>query len=255
MTSLASLLLVCALIGLLGGAVAMMLTALTCRIPSATDSVADIEETHAQPSPAGGVTAHAGVLGAWLDRTRPGDAILIVAALGFCGLFLLVIVRAFAPWILLALAACAACWMLKMVASMLASRWPAQLSPMAPSGSDRAPFGSARFFLGVHDIDAANAALVEIDGHAGPIQYRPEGASATYLFSFERLGGNWRIYIDAQPSYRGRSNDLHSTHRLPSDGRYYICWTGALTTLANAIRVAARWADNTQVYIATGRNF
>jgi hypothetical protein len=78
---------------------------------------------------------------------------------------------------------------------------------------------------------------------------------ADYQFSFERqLDGNWRAYILDQPSYGSRPTDAHATHRLvDTRGRFYICWAGPLTTGSDAQRVAALWADATQVYIETGR--
>jgi hypothetical protein len=85
--------------------------------------------------------------------------------------------------------------------------------------------------------------------------YRTQDGMADYKFSFEKqLDGNWRAYILAQPSYGARLPDAHATHRLiDKRGRSYICWTGPLRTEFDAQRVAAVWADATQVYIKTGR--
>jgi hypothetical protein len=92
-----------------------------------------------------------------------------------------------------------------------------------------------------------------MSGHKA--NYRTTDGSADYRFSFEeRWNGRWRIYIDQQPSYRGRADDAHSTHRL-SDGRQYVCWTKSIRSLEDAKRVAAIWADKTQRYIRTGSDF
>ena len=86
--------------------------------------------------------------------------------------------------------------------------------------------------------------------------YRTKDGNANYGFSIERLSnGNYRVYIDGQPSYGSRNTGFESTHRLSDGGRHYVCWTGALKTLSEAKHVAARWADNTQQYIKSGRRF
>ena len=87
--------------------------------------------------------------------------------------------------------------------------------------------------------------------------YRTEDGLADYFFSFERQrDGSYRAYIVSQPSYRGRSDDMHSTHRLrDSGGRPYVCWTRPLRSEQDAREVAALWADCTQEYIRSGRRF
>lgn len=86
--------------------------------------------------------------------------------------------------------------------------------------------------------------------------YRTSDGSADYGFSFEeRSDGTWRAYIEQQPSYRGRAEDAHSTHRLSDGSRKYVCWTTPLHSLEEAKQVASLWADETQKYIRTGRGF
>ena len=86
--------------------------------------------------------------------------------------------------------------------------------------------------------------------------YRSSDGCADYEFSFEEQSdGTWRAYIEDQPSYHGRSEDAHSTHRLSSWGRKYICWTHPLETVDEAMQVAALWSDKTQDYIRSGRKF
>lgn len=86
--------------------------------------------------------------------------------------------------------------------------------------------------------------------------YRTSDGAADYRFSFEeQYDGSWRAYIEEQPSYRGRSSDAHSTHRLTDGRRSYVCWTNPLRSLAEAKQVAALWADKTQQYIRSGSGF
>lgn len=87
------------------------------------------------------------------------------------------------------------------------------------------------------------------------IRYRTVDGLATYVFDFEYLPGTdeWRAYIVSQPDYRGRPSDAHSSHRLSSGNRRYVCWDRPLRTLEECRNVAGLWADATQVYIATGR--
>lgn len=86
--------------------------------------------------------------------------------------------------------------------------------------------------------------------------YRTKDGQADYRFSFERQSDNtYRCYIDSQPSYRGRAEDGHSTHRYSDGNRKYICFTGTVRSEEQAKAVAAKWADLTQDYIKNGRNF
>lgn len=88
----------------------------------------------------------------------------------------------------------------------------------------------------------------------GYIYYRTSDGAADYKFSFEEQpDGTVRAYIENQPSYRGRSEDPHSTHRLSAENRKYVCWTNPLYSVEEAKQVAALWADKTQQYIRTGR--
>ena len=85
------------------------------------------------------------------------------------------------------------------------------------------------------------------------ISYRTTDGSADYRFSFEeQSNGDWRIYIEWQPSYQGRPTGAHPTHRYSDDSRSYVCWTEELRSLSDARKVAALWADGTQNYIRTG---
>ena len=68
-------------------------------------------------------------------------------------------------------------------------------------------------------------------------------------------GGDWRVYIAEQPSYRSRADGAHATHRLSDGDRRYICWSTAIPSLEEAKQVSALWADATQKYIRSGTTF
>lgn len=85
------------------------------------------------------------------------------------------------------------------------------------------------------------------------IKYRTKDGRADYEFSFEQQrNGEWRAYIESQPSYRGRSTSLDDTHRLRDGSRYYVCWTRQLWNTDDLKKVVALWSDRTQRYIADG---
>jgi len=73
-----------------------------------------------------------------------------------------------------------------------------------------------------------------------------------YSFTYEKVNAAWRIYIDRQPSYRGRATDSYSTHRYGVGSRPYICWTQPLLKRKDAEAVAHLWANGTDAYISTG---
>ena len=86
--------------------------------------------------------------------------------------------------------------------------------------------------------------------------YQTYDATANYLFSFEeQRNGTWRVYVLQQPSYRGNATGGHATHRLSDGFRKYICWNHPMRTFNEATRVAALWAEKTQIYIRTGNQF
>ena len=86
--------------------------------------------------------------------------------------------------------------------------------------------------------------------------YRSRDGGADYIFSFElQSNGRWRVYIEQQPSYRGRSTDTHSTHRVSNGRCKSISPRRSPRTLDEAKREAAFWAEKTEQYIHTGRRF
>lgn len=86
------------------------------------------------------------------------------------------------------------------------------------------------------------------------IYYRTKDGRADYGFEFTTLSdGQERAYITSQPSYQGRDEGAHPTHRLSDGGRKYICWSTKVYTRADMKNIAALWADATQAYIRTGK--
>ncbi|MDA1231856.1 MAG: hypothetical protein O2856_13875 [Planctomycetota bacterium] len=86
------------------------------------------------------------------------------------------------------------------------------------------------------------------------LKYRTKDNEQDYEFSFEEQSdSSWRAYIVRQPSYDGRPDGSHPTHRLSDGGRPYVCWDRPVRTLAEMKAVAALWADCTQNYRKTGR--
>lgn len=84
--------------------------------------------------------------------------------------------------------------------------------------------------------------------------YRTKDKQADYTFSFEEQSdGTWRAYIVSQPSYQGRAEGAHDTHRLTDNGRRYVCWDKPVRSFADMKKIAAAWADCTQFYITHGR--
>lgn len=86
------------------------------------------------------------------------------------------------------------------------------------------------------------------------LKYRTKDNEQDYEFSFEQQAdGSWRAYIVRQPSYDGRPDGSHPTHRLSNGGRRYVCWDRPIRTLDEMKTVAALWADCTQNYRKNGR--
>ncbi|MEI6972757.1 MAG: hypothetical protein WCL44_14725, partial [bacterium] len=77
-----------------------------------------------------------------------------------------------------------------------------------------------------------------------------------YVFEHVNEGGGWRAYIITQPSYGGRNDGTHATHRLhDTGGRRYVCWSTTVATKEESRGVAKMWAGATDRYIATGATF
>ncbi len=86
----------------------------------------------------------------------------------------------------------------------------------------------------------------------------PKPATSTdgsYGFDYRLVDGEWRAYIRSQPSYGGRSQDLHSTHRHRDSRGYYVCWTEPIESREECEAVAKAWSRGTDRYIRTGERF
>jgi hypothetical protein len=111
--------------------------------------------------------------------------------------------------------------------------------------------------LVVYLITATKAAS-ERNSHSasarpGILYYRTRDGRADYVFQIEWVDGGHRAYIVSMPSYGNRDTSLHTTHRLISGGRHYVCWSQPLATIDEAKTVIALWSDFTQEYIRSGR--
>lgn len=76
-----------------------------------------------------------------------------------------------------------------------------------------------------------------------------------YTFRFEYRYTFWqgyRAYIVESPGYRGRSEDLHRTHRYRDDNQFYICWNTKIRKREQMDAVAELWSKATTMYIADG---
>lgn len=88
----------------------------------------------------------------------------------------------------------------------------------------------------------------------GTFDYLGEDGRSHFMFHLARRSDrSVRVYILKHPSYGGRSDGMHETHRLFGNDRQWICWTGDLWNTADALVVAAEWAERTCGYIETGR--
>jgi hypothetical protein len=80
-----------------------------------------------------------------------------------------------------------------------------------------------------------------------------------FAFELEKQSdGKLRAYILEAPSFGGRADDGHSTHRLFEPGRgHYVCVRDDLqpTNLDEARDWARYWADGASRYIKTGKEF
>lgn len=90
--------------------------------------------------------------------------------------------------------------------------------------------------------------------------YRTRNGKGHYKFGFRQEGGRVEVDIDATPSYKGRSEDAHTTHRLNSSTARTgtkICFANAdsVRTIEQAQKYAQGWAESTQDYIEKGKRF
>lgn len=90
------------------------------------------------------------------------------------------------------------------------------------------------------------------------LYYRTKDSSADYGFEFRTMpDGSERAYIFSQPSYQGRDEGLHPTHRRPdvNTQEKYVCWDQKIYSRGECKEVAKLWADSTQAYVNSGTRF
>jgi hypothetical protein len=80
------------------------------------------------------------------------------------------------------------------------------------------------------------------------LTYRSRDGSAFFRFRFTPIRGDIRIHI---LEYPGNG----SCHVLHDHSGAYICWSGAIRSMAAAKAIAAMWSEATLVYQRTGRTF
>ena len=112
------------------------------------------------------------------------------------------------------------------------------LTALAAASSNNSPNG----------VLSGLSRLRESTCHA--LTYRSGDGRAFFRFAFTPLGGDIRIYILEFPNPR-----MGSCHVLPDSRGPYICWSGAIRSMAAAKAVAAVWAEATLLYQRTGRAF
>lgn len=76
-----------------------------------------------------------------------------------------------------------------------------------------------------------------------------------YRFNYKKVNGSWRAYILRMPGLGKRPSDGIVTHRLWDGPRPYVCWDRPVNSLSDMQTISRVWADNIQVYIATGKRF
>ena len=91
--------------------------------------------------------------------------------------------------------------------------------------------------------------------------YRTNNGNYFFEFAFENVGNFYHAHILNQPSYQGRNDSNHATHRLSSQypgatGR--ICFydeENDAKTLNMTRKYAEAWAEATVKYIENGTEF
>lgn len=88
--------------------------------------------------------------------------------------------------------------------------------------------------------------------------YRTKDGKGNYVFELKTmLDGTERAYILSQPTYQGRRETPHSTHRCTdaSNGSLYVDWYPPVCSRNIIKEIAKLFADCTQEYIKTGKRF
>ncbi len=92
--------------------------------------------------------------------------------------------------------------------------------------------------------------------HEGEYDYTTKRSGFVFKFILQKVSGVVRIYITQQPSYAGRSENLHETHRIKDSERnaYFVCTdpNNPPTNIQDACTWLVMWAEGTDAYIRTG---
>lgn len=99
-----------------------------------------------------------------------------------------------------------------------------------------------------HSVVSGPSRTPNSDSSSRTLTYLSRDGSSLFQFRFMPLGGDIRIHI---LEYQGSG----SCHVLHDHRGAYICWSGAIRSMAAAKAVAAIWAEATLVYQRTGRTF
>lgn len=106
---------------------------------------------------------------------------------------------------------------------------------------------------------SANRQLPSNPDEFGPVNYyanaRHNQKDRWFQFMYRKINGEWRTYILRMPSFNGRSEDLHLTHRYKKDNTYWICYDPQPSTLEGAQSISRVWSDRELEYISTGVPF
>lgn len=115
---------------------------------------------------------------------------------------------------------------------------------------------TANLFLpdGRPDFDAIIEHFPEHGG--GEITHRSANGHQ-FRFNIQRNHqGTYDAVILDQPSYGGRPEGAHETHRLPApNGFAKVCFKTPARDLPSAVAVALHWAECTSAYIRNGGSF
>jgi hypothetical protein len=91
-------------------------------------------------------------------------------------------------------------------------------------------------------------------------EYTTVNCRLTFHFRFVFAPNTgYRVYLDPALNdlYRKchRAGGAHETHRLSDSSGSYICFSGRIETVSEAIAVAQLWAERTDRYLSSGTRF
>jgi hypothetical protein len=83
------------------------------------------------------------------------------------------------------------------------------------------------------------------------------GTKFRFGFELREIDGakNYVMFILDSPSYGGRDDGVHITHRIREGDDWLVCWVGPVPSIEDARVVCANWSCFTERYIMTGQPF